>query len=167
MAKERRAARIQELERKKAAGYTEKIGGLNRMQLKEQKKANVVYMNPEAKLVPTDELETKHLLFSDGHVGEVLSFPIDISTKLHALGMFNKKQGFQYLKRPVSMIRSSTGLVARELFAPELSGFGTKDRRVLVTGKGGSGKSFILLQMAAMALMKNYVVIAVPRGKLL
>jgi small subunit ribosomal protein S29 len=78
--------------------------------------------------------------------------------------MFNEKQGFHLMRRPVSVIRNNSGLVARELFAQDVSHLGTDKRRVLVTGKGGSGKSFILLQMATMALMQKYVVVAVPRG---
>jgi len=62
------------------------------------------------------------------------------------------------------MMRASTGLVARELFAQDVTHLGTRDRRVIVAGKGGNGKSFILLQMATLALMQNYVVVAVPRG---
>ena len=62
------------------------------------------------------------------------------------------------------MMRANTGLVARELFAQDVTHLGTKDRRVVVAGKGGNGKSFILLQMATLALLQNYVVVAVPRG---
>lgn len=97
-------------------------------------------------------------------MGEVLTFPEPLVKKLEALGMFNKKQGFQYMRQPVCLIRHNTGLVARELFAQK-EGLGTEDRRVIVAGKGGTGKSFILLQMAALALMQEYVVIAVPRGR--
>jgi Mrp family chromosome partitioning ATPase len=123
-----------------------------------------VHRNPEAKFVLTHELEVPHLLYSERHVGEVFGFPESIVEKLNALGMFNAKQGFQYMRKPICMIRPNTGLVARQLFAQSISHLGTKDRRVVVAGKHGTGKSFILLQMAALALMQRYVVIAVPRG---
>ena len=112
----------------------------------------------------TPSLELRHLLYAEHHISEVHSFPDDTAEELNALGMFNEKQGFQYMRKPISMIRPSTGLVARQLMSDDVADLGTKDRRVVVTGKAGTGKSFILLQMAAMALMKNYVVIAVPRG---
>ena len=112
----------------------------------------------------TFPLELRHLLYAERHISEVLSFPDEIAEKLNALGMFNEKQGFQYMRKPISMIRPNTGLAARQLMSDDVEHLGTKDRRVIVTGKGGTGKSFILLQMAAMALMKNYVVLAVPRG---
>jgi Mrp family chromosome partitioning ATPase len=122
------------------------------------------HYNPEAKFVLTHDLEVRHLLYSERHVGEVYSFPEPIIDQLLALGMFNPKQGFQYMRKPICMIRNNTGLVARQLLAKEVGHLGTKNRRVVVAGKPGTGKSFILLQMAAMALMQRYVVFAVPRG---
>ena len=68
------------------------------------------------------------------------------------------------MRRPVCLIRPNTGLVARQLLAEDVSHLGTKDRRVVVAGKPGTGKSFSLLQIAAAALMQKYVVVAVPRG---
>jgi len=121
--------------------------------------------NPEAKFVLTYDLENRHLLYSERHVGEIYSFPEPIIEQLLSLGMFNPKQGFQYMRKPICMIRNNTGLVARQLLAKEVEHLGSKDRRVVVAGKPGTGKSFILLQMAAMALMQKYVVFAVPRGK--
>ena len=114
--------------------------------------------------MPVDELDVRHLLYAERHVGEVRAFPDDIARRLDALGMFTEKYGFQYMRRPVSMIRQNSGLVARQLLAEDVRQLGTKDRRVIVSGKGGSGKSFILLQIAAMALMQDYLVLAVPRG---
>lgn len=122
------------------------------------------HYNPEAKFVLTYDLEVRHLLYSERHVGEVYSFPEPIIDQLHALGMFNPKQGFQYMRKPICMIRNNTGLVARQLLAKEVGHLGTKNRRVVVAGKPGTGKSFILLQMAAMAMLQRYVVFAVPRG---
>jgi primosomal protein N' len=120
--------------------------------------------NPDAKFVFLHELEIRHLLHAERHVGEVLKFPDNVVSKLDKLGMLNKKQGFQFMRSPASLMRPNAGLVARQLLADDVSHLGTKDRRVVVSGKGGSGKSFMLLQIAALALMQNYVVVAVPRG---
>lgn len=120
--------------------------------------------NPDAKFVFLHDLEIRHLLHAERRVGEVLKFPDNVVSKLDTLGMLNEKQGFQYMRSPATMIRPNAGLIARQLLADDVSHLGTKDRRVVVTGKGGSGKSFMLLQIAAMALMQNYVVVAVPRG---
>ena len=109
-------------------------------------------------------MEPRHLLYSERHVGEVLSFPDAVTEQLNALGMFNLNQGFQYMRRPVSVIRPNAGLVARQLLAENVSHLGTKDRRVVIAGKPGTGKSFLLLQIAAVAMMQKCVVIAVPRG---
>lgn len=122
------------------------------------------FRNLEAKFVMLDELEIRHLVYAERHVGEVFAFPDGIVNRLDALGMLTEKYGFQYMRKPMSMIRPNTGLVARQLLSQDVVHLGTKDRRVVVAGKGGSGKSFILLQIAAMALMQDYVVIAVPRG---
>jgi primosomal protein N' len=124
----------------------------------------VKFYNPKAKVNLTRDLELRHLLYAERHVGGVHSFPDEVTRKLNILGMFNEKQGFNYMPKPISMIRPNSGLVARQLLAEAVTPLGTKERRVLISGKSGSGKSFILLQMAAMALMQDYVVIAVPRG---
>jgi len=124
----------------------------------------VQFHNTKAKFVLSREMEVRHLMYSERHVGEVLAIPEGILGHLAALGMFNRNQGFQYMRRPVCLIRANTGLVARELFAQDVKHLGTRDRRVIVGGKGGNGKSFILLQMATLALLQNYVVVAVPRG---
>jgi len=120
--------------------------------------------NPNAKFVPFPNLMEEHLLQAERHVGDVVLFPSEILNRLNALGMVNEKLGFQYTRNAASVIRQNSGLVARELFAGNVRHLATKDRRVIVSGKGGTGKSFMLLQMAALALMQEYVVIAVPRG---
>jgi Mrp family chromosome partitioning ATPase len=120
--------------------------------------------NPDAKFVYLAELEARHLLNAERHIGEVFAFPEPVVRKLDTLGMLNKRQGFQFMRAPASVMRPNAGLVTRELMAQDVIHLGTRERRVVVAGKGGSGKSFILLQTAAMALMQNYVIVAVPRG---
>jgi Mitochondrial ribosomal death-associated protein 3 len=161
-AEERQAARIAEAKQKAEGGG--KSGPPRRMKIVRAGPATHDYQNPNAKFFIVSELEERHLLHSEQYFGEVVAFPENVVGRLASLGMFNEKQGFHLMRQPVSVIRNNSGLVARELFAQDIRHLGTDKRRVLVTGKGGSGKSFILLQMAAMALMQKYVVVAVPRG---
>src|SRR5579862_9498828 len=151
-AREREAEREQEMKRKQEApkGPPQPKNEGKEPQLTEAKRWGV--SNPEAKLVLLDDLEVRHLIYAERHVGEVLAFPEAIVDKLDVLEMFNEKYGYQYMRKPMSMIRQNTGLVARELLGQDVLHLGTKDRRVIVSGKGGTGKSFILLQIAAMAL---------------
>jgi hypothetical protein len=148
---------------KPKAPYVPPTTSKESVQTKEDRK-QFQYHNPDAKFVLTYDLEPRHLLYSERHVGEVLSFPDSVAEQLNALGMFNRNQGFQYIRRPICLIRPTAGLVARQLLAENVSHLGTKDRRVVVAGKPGTGKSFLLLQIAAVALMQKYVVVAVPRG---
>jgi Mrp family chromosome partitioning ATPase len=127
---------------------------------------DAAFRNPDAKLVLSEELQTRHVVFSERHVGEIHSFPVKIEEKLEQLGMFNDKYPFQYMRKPHTVIRPHTGLVARRLLAGSVEHMDTRYRRVIVAGEGGTGKSFILMQIAAAALMKDYIVIAVPRGPL-
>jgi Mrp family chromosome partitioning ATPase len=124
----------------------------------------VTFRNLDAKLVLSEELEPRHIVFSERHVGEVYCFSRKIEEKLEKLGLFREQYGFQYMRKPHSVIRPHAGLVARRLLTGSVEHMDTKYRRVIVTGEGGTGKSFILMQIAATALMKNYIVIAVPRG---
>jgi hypothetical protein len=139
-------------------GEVEEEGGHRR------RARDVTFRNLDAKFVLAEELQTRHIVFSERHVGEIHSFPVKIEEKLEKLGMFNEKYGFQYMRKPHTVIRPHTGLVARRLLAGSVEHMDTRYRRVIVAGEGGTGKSFILMQIAAAALMKDYIVIAVPRG---
>jgi DNA replication protein DnaC len=119
--------------------------------------------NPKAMLVWIDRLKSRHLLYAERHVGQVFTFGSRIERKLEMLGMIQPKYGFQFMRSSMSVIRSNSGLVARKLLS-NTEDWDSSERRVIVAGKSGTGKSFILMQIAAAALMQKYIVIAVPRG---
>lgn len=164
-AKERLTERQEDERRRKEATKSGKAIGAKGIADKLKEERKVFFRgNPEAKFVFMPELELRHLLYAERHIGEVVSFPEAAIEQLDTLGMLNARYGFQHMRQPAGLIRPNTGLVARQLLSQDVSHLGTKDRRVIVTGKGGSGKSFMLLQIAAMALMQKYVVVAVPCG---
>jgi hypothetical protein len=164
-AKERSAERQEEDRRKREATKSAKVVGAKAIADKLKEERKVFFRgNPEAKFVFMSELELRHLLYAERHIGEVVSFPEATIEQLDILGMLNARYGFQYMRKPVGLIRPNTGLVARQLLSQDVTHLGTKDRRVIVAGNGGTGKSFMLLQIVAMALMQKYVVIAVPYG---
>jgi Mitochondrial ribosomal death-associated protein 3 len=164
-AKERVTERQEEERRKREATKSAKAIGAKAIADKLKEERKVFFRgNPDAKFVFIPELELRHLLYAERHVGEVVSFPEVAIEQLDTLEMLNGRYGFQYMRKPAGLIRPNTGLVARQLLSQDVSHLGTKDRRIIIAGKGGTGKSFMLLQITAMALMQKYVVIAVPCG---
>jgi len=109
-------------------------------------------------------LKLDYLLQAEQFSGETYRFDEQVCDQLQALGMFNAKQPFHYMRWPTTAVRTNSGLIARQLFDERIKHLGTNDRRVVVTGKAGSGKSIALLQICAAALSEGYVVVAVPRG---
>jgi primosomal protein N' len=122
------------------------------------------FLNPQARFVRRSELSEDRIYAAERYVGETFLFPRAICLGLSALGLLSKRQGFQYTRSPYTMLRESSGLAYRALLGPHVSGLRSTQRRVIIAGKEGSGKTWILLQMAAMALKQGYIVIAVPQG---
>lgn len=145
-------------------GETEEVDEDEESQPRRKYVRDVRFHNPDAKFVMLYELALKHIIYAERHLGEVCYFPAEIEEKLEKLGMFQPKYGFQYVRKPFSLVRPNLGLVARRTVAENVEHLDTSFRRVIVAGKPGTGKSFLLMQIAAAALMQNYIVIAVPRG---
>jgi Mitochondrial ribosomal death-associated protein 3 len=110
------------------------------------------------------ELSWDRLQAAERYIGEIVLFPRSISERMNQLGLFNRKMGFQYTRTPYTMLRESSGLVYRALFGSHVQGDSTFRRRVIVAGKEGTGKTWILMQLAALAMMQDYIVITVPQG---
>lgn len=96
-----------------------------------------------------------------GSVGKVVGIPGSLVDRLRIVQAFKPSQGWSLFRRPAMLIREETveyGKLMQELAASKKS-----VRRVLV-GERGSGKSVMLLQAMAMAMIKSWVVISIPDG---
>ena len=96
--------------------------------------------------------------------GQVIGIPGPVVDQLRALEAFKVSQGWGLFRRPGMLVRRETVEYGRMI--EDLSGesAGKVVRRVLV-GERGSGKSMMVLQAMAMALLKGWIVINIPDGE--
>lgn len=94
--------------------------------------------------------------------GQVLGLSNEVIDSLRAIEAFKPTQGWSLFRRPATLVRRETAEVARLLHDVEANK--TSVRRVIY-GERGSGKSVLLLQAKAMALLKGWVVVHIPEGE--
>lgn len=94
--------------------------------------------------------------------GQVLGLSNEVIDALRALDAFKATQGWSLFRRPATLVRDETAEVARLLKDVETN---KSSVRRLIYGDRGSGKSVLLLQAKAMALLKGWIVIHIPEGE--
>ena len=98
----------------------------------------------------------------DGFRGRVLGFNDETVDALRAAEAFKPRQGWSLFRRPASLIRKETAQLANDLATIANS---KNVSRKMVFGEKGSGKSVLLLQAQAMALLKDWIVVHFPEGQ--
>ena len=94
-------------------------------------------------------------------VGKVVGIPDPLVDQLRAVQAFKPSQGWSLFRRPAMVIRPETleyGKLMQELSDAK------KDVRRVLVGERATGKTVMLLQAMAMAMMKGWVVINIPDG---
>lgn len=102
-------------------------------------------------------------VFTKEHVGTVFEAPSNVASQLYALDVLQKQGGYQYFSQIASVLRESSIELA-DILALDGS---SKDRRVILDGPAGSGKSVAMLQAITLALQQKWVVVSVPRSEAL
>lgn len=97
-------------------------------------------------------------------IGEVVSLRGTIVDDLRSCDAFRTSQSWGYFRRPACLVRDCTVEVAQKL--KECGGEEPRTLTGLIVGPRGSGKSVLLLQAQAFALMNGWVVINFPDGEL-
>ena len=161
----------QPVKRKSAQGFAKKSsesggGGGGGSGGKSQMSAKVgagnanrlVTLNKDAPRVTLDRISDATFT-SDRH-GTLLEVPDNIVQQLNKLELLQPKQGFSSFAQLATVVRQcSTDLV------DALLSDGSKDRRVILDGPAGSGKSVAMLQAVALALSRRWVVVAIPKAE--
>ncbi|KTW30635.1 hypothetical protein T552_00351 [Pneumocystis carinii B80] len=93
--------------------------------------------------------------------GRLFNFPLNILEKMRNLGVFQFEPRIDHSKDPVVVLRESSVYIGRKLLDDNIS---SKDRRIILIGNQGTGKSFCLLQAQCLAFQKGWIVLAIPRG---
>lgn len=97
------------------------------------------------------------------NAGQVLGFDQPLLDQLRGLEAFRPTQSWKWFNRPATLIRPETVELAEKinLITQE------KQRgsfRTIFSGESGTGKSLMLLQAQAMALMNRWIVLSIPEG---
>ncbi|KAG4303777.1 hypothetical protein PORY_002819 [Pneumocystis oryctolagi] len=93
--------------------------------------------------------------------GNLFNFPLNILQKMRDLEVFGFESRVDFSKDPVVILRECSISIGRILLNDNIS---SKDRRIVLIGNQGTGKSFCLLQAQCWAFQKGWIVLAVPRG---
>lgn len=123
----------------------------------------VVLSNTNALEVQGMEDFTAENMADASQQGQVLGFSNEVIDPLRAVEAFKSTQGWSFFRRPATLVRKETTEMAK--YVQDIAGADkAKTVRKVLYGERGSGKSVLLLQAKAMALLKGWLVVHIPEG---
>ncbi|KAL9618832.1 MAG: hypothetical protein Q9160_006491 [Pyrenula sp. 1 TL-2023] len=99
------------------------------------------------------------------NVGQVLGLDQPLLDRLRGLESFRRTQSWKWFNRPATLIRPETVEIAEKIKLVTQNENHGKTFRTIFSGGCGTGKSLMLLQAQAMALMNGWVVISIPEAQ--
>lgn len=107
-----------------------------------------------------------HNMAEQSQIGQVLGLNGGLLDQLREINAFKPTQNWNMFRKPGTLIRRESVELARTLMDVMAGYAEDKPRTVrqIVAGDRGTGKSLMLLQVAAMAFLNEWVVINVPEG---
>lgn len=130
----------------------------------------VVLSNTNALEVDLQDLTPDKLVRSGSdvaltaHRGRVLGLTNETVDALRALETFQPTQGWSLFRRPATLIRHETTYLADDV-ADMTDEAKKRQGRLVLDGDRGSGKSVLMLQAQAMALLKGCIVVHFPEAQ--
>ena len=109
-----------------------------------------------------EDLNRKNMA-NEGSRGQVLGLPVDLVDSLRAVEAFKPIQGWNMFRRPSVLWREQSIRMAQLITKSDKDGK-TENRRMVLTGDKGSGKTVMLLQAMAAAFLNGWIVINIPDG---
>jgi small subunit ribosomal protein S29 len=133
-------------------------------------KSRIILSNTNAQEVSgLQELSVENIA-EDATLGKVMAIPGPVVDSLRVLGAFKRVQGWSNYRRPACLVTEESWNLAKII--AELGNISHVDGRAssnsirrIVNGQRKSGKSVLLLQAMAMAILKKWVVISIPECK--
>lgn len=146
--------------KKRKKGQTPSIGPRPAPGERRAARKRVVLSNVNALDVELENL-TATTVLDASQQGQIIGIPGELVDRLRAAQAFKSTQSWGWFKRPAFLIRPETIEVSRML--QEATSISNTPRWIF-SGEVGSGKSVLLLQAQAMALLKDWVVISIPES---
>jgi small subunit ribosomal protein S29 len=107
-----------------------------------------------------------HNMADQSQIGQVLGLNGGLLDQLREIDAFKPTQNWNMFRKPGTLIRRESVELARTLM--DVMAVYAEDKpktiRQILTGDRGTGKSLMLLQVAAMAFLNEWIVINVPEG---
>lgn len=119
-------------------------------------------LNPAAPKV--DLRQSSSAAYTQENIGTVFETPSNVTSQLYALDVLQSQGGYQYFSQLATVIREPSVDLSKVLV--ETPG-PSDNRRIILDGPAGSGKSIVMLQAIALALQLKWVVVSIPRAELL
>lgn len=94
-------------------------------------------------------------------VGTMFETPSSVVTQLQSLDVLQRQGGYQYFSQLASVLRGPSVELAN-IMAQDGS---SKDRRILLDGPAGSGKTIATTQAITLALQQKWIVITIPHAE--
>lgn len=101
---------------------------------------------------------------SDGLLGKVVGLQGETVDALRAVEAFKPNQGWGLFRRPGVLMREESVVLSRKIVDAEKK---KQVLRLVVDGDKGTGKSLMLVQALATAVLRDWVVMTIPEGTLL
>jgi len=121
----------------------------------------IVLSNTNALAVPEiHDLSSTNMADAQSR-GQILGLPGALIDQLRALDAFKVTQNWGAFRRPATLIRKQNVEIGKLIDRQDAD---RKTVRRVFVGERRSGKSVMLLQAMAMALLKGWVVISIPDG---
>jgi small subunit ribosomal protein S29 len=133
-------------------------------------KNRIILSNTNAQEVPDLHDLSVENMADNATLGKVMAIPGPVVDSLRTLGAFKRNQGWSNYRRPACLVTEDSWNLGKIMEDLGSNSHGNGDSssnsiRRVISGQRKSGKSVLLLQAMAMAILRKWVVINIPECK--
>ncbi|ANB13048.1 mitochondrial 37S ribosomal protein RSM23 [Sugiyamaella lignohabitans] len=144
-------------------GTPKKTGGSIQNFVKTAAHSKLAKLAPE---IPTGEPGSKIMTANNIEPATLYQYPMRVRQQLSTLGSFKRDQKNELFKERTTLVREAYSLPILDLIKNGTT-TDSSQNRICLLGDRGVGKSSLIAQAQAFALLRDYVVISVPNPEVL